>query len=236
MHDFAITERHALFFDLPVLYNGWRSPMPIQWSEDYGARIGVMPRAGHGDAVRWFPITPCSIVHTVNAFERGDTIVLDVVRAANLSAPTHLFRYSLDLRTGGVDEMALDSLHVEFPRIDDRRTGLPYRYAYALELHDVVNGAPTTSVLRKYDLFTGTSVSHDFGPGRVAGECVFVPRSPGSDEDVGYAIAYFYDQQRDVSDLVIFDAHDFAAPAIATVALPARVPYSIHGNWFADPA
>jgi len=234
MHDFAITANHALFFDLPVLYNGWRAPMPIQWSDDYGARIGVMPRAGRGDEVRWFPIAPCTIGHTVNAFERGETIVLDVVRAANLSAPTQLFRYVLNLRTGAVHETVLDSLHFEFPRIDDRRTGLPHRYLYALELQDVVNGAPTMSVLHKYDLVAGTSVIHDFGPGRVAGECVFVPHTPGSDEDDGYAITFVYDRERDTSDLVVFDARDFAAPALATVSLPARVPFGIHGNWFAD--
>jgi carotenoid cleavage dioxygenase-like enzyme len=236
MHDFAITAHNVLFFDLPVLYNGWRSPVPIQWSADYGARIGVMPRQGRGDEVRWFPIEACTISHTLNAFERGHTIVLDVVRAADLSAPTQLFRYTLDLRSGTVQESRLDPMHLEFPRIDDRRAGLPYRYAYALELRDVVNGAPTTSVLRKFDLASGSSVIHDLGPGRVAGECVFVPRSADAAEDDGYAITLVYDRNRTTSDLVVCEAQDFAAPALATVSLPTRVPFGIHGNWFADPA
>ncbi|WP_437724783.1 carotenoid oxygenase family protein [Sorangium sp. So ce861] len=65
-------------------------------------------------------------------------------------------------------------------------------------------------------------------------ECVFVPRTPGSDEDDGYAICYVYDRHRNASDLVVLDAADFAAPALATVALPRRVPFGIHGSWFPD--
>src|SRR5262249_29725281 len=90
MHDFAITERHLLFFDLPVLYHGWRAPQPIRWSEDYGARIGVLPRDGPAAAIRWLPIAPCTISHTVNAYEKDDRIVVEVVRGARLEASTHL--------------------------------------------------------------------------------------------------------------------------------------------------
>ncbi|AUX47324.1 carotenoid 9,10-9',10' cleavage dioxygenase [Sorangium cellulosum] len=234
MHDFAITKRYALLLDLPVLFNGWRTPMPIQWSDDYGARIGVLPRDGRGDQVRWFPIAPCSIVHTANAYEEGGTIVLDVVRAPRLDGPSQLFRYTLDLERGVAHEAPLDARHVEFPRIDERRTGSAHRYVYALELCDIVNGIPTDCVLRKYDVTTGRCTVHDFGPGRVSGECIFVPRTPGSGEDDGYALCYVHDRDRNTSDLVVLDAADFAAPALATVALPRRVPYGIHGNWFPE--
>jgi carotenoid cleavage dioxygenase-like enzyme len=234
MHDFAITRRFALFFDLPVLFHGWRKSMPIQWSETYGARIGVVPRDGEPSDVRWFSIAPCTISHTVNAYEEEDKIVLDVVRGSRLGEPTRLVRYALDLRTGAAHEAELDTLYVDFPRIDDRRTGLPHRHVYALELRDVVNGAPTSSMLRKYDLTTHRSVVHDFGPGRVGGEAIFVPKSENSGEDDGYAITYVYDKNCNASELVVFDASDFEAPALATVTLPRRDPFGIHANWFAD--
>jgi carotenoid cleavage dioxygenase len=235
MHDFAITERHVLFLDLPLLFNGWRSPMPLQWSADYGARIGVLPRDGRGQEVRWFPIAPCTISHTVNAYEADDrTIVLDVVRGPAPEQPSSQHREALGLGSGSVGERARDVLHGEFPRIDDRRTGLRHRHVYTVELRDIVGGAPTDSALRKYDLETGTSVVHDLGAGRVGGECVFVPKAAGAAEDEGYAIAYVYDSARDRSELVVIDAADFAAPSLARVALPTRVPYGFHGNWLAD--
>ena len=64
---------------------------------------------------------------------------------------------------------------------------------------------------------------------------VFVPSARATSEDDGYLMGYVYDAATDTSDFVILDAHDFNAPAIATVHLPARVPYGFHGNWVVDP-
>lgn len=234
MHDFAVTTSRVLFFDLPLLYNGWRAPVPLQWSTDYGARIGVLPRAGRGSDIRWFPIAPCTISHTVNAWEDGQRVVLDVVRGPHPGAPTTLWRYAIDLATGSVTEKELDPLHVEFPRINDRRTGLPHRFVYALELRDVRNGAPTDSALRRFDLQTGRSVIHPAGHGRVCGEACFVPRAGATAEDEGWALCFVYDRARDAGLLAVLDAADPAAPPVATVTLPTRVPFGFHGNWLGD--
>jgi carotenoid cleavage dioxygenase-like enzyme len=40
-----------------------------------------------------------------------------------------------------------------------------------------------------------------------------------------------YDPVQDSSDLVILDASDFAAPPLARIRMPRRVPYGFHGNW-----
>jgi carotenoid cleavage dioxygenase-like enzyme len=36
-----------------------------------------------------------------------------------------------------------------------------------------------------------------------------------------------------VSELVVLDADDLGAGAVATVRLPTRVPYGLHGAWLA---
>ena len=72
---------------------------------------------------------------------------------------------------------------------------------------------------------------HDFGPGRVAGEGVFVPRSPDAVEDEGWVMSIVYDATSDGSELVILDAQDFSGAAVASVRLPQRVPFGFHGNW-----
>ncbi len=232
MHDFALTDRHAIFMDLPIVFDLRRAitgKMPFRWSDRYGARLGVVSRDDARARVRWFAIEPCFVFHVLNAFEEDGRIAIDVVRYRELwrdvaegFPPATLHRWTLDLATGNVAETQLDDRAVEFPRCDERRTANGYRYGYTVE-------APTT--LRKYDLATGASEVHDFGAGRIPGEASFVPANEG--EDAGYLMLFVYDAATDRSDFVVLDASDVAAKPIAVVPLPVRVPQGFHGNWFA---
>jgi carotenoid cleavage dioxygenase len=47
-------------------------------------------------------------------------------------------------------------------------------------------------------------------------------------------VSYVYNPATDTSDLVILDAERPAAEPVATVHLPARVPFGFHGNWIPD--
>jgi carotenoid cleavage dioxygenase len=244
MHDFAITDRHVVFMDLPVIFDlelAMAGTMPYRWSDDYGARLGLMPRGGGNADVRWFPVEPCYVFHPLNAYEDAGEVVLDVVRYAELWRPgaasfrgAHLTRWRIDPRAGAVREERLDDRAIEFPRCDERRTGLGHRYGYAVYTDRGVD-ANTGTALIKYDLRGGASAVHDFGPGRVPGEGVFVPSSPAAGEDEGFLITYVYDAARDGSDLVVLDAAGFSSPPVATVSLPQRVPFGFHGSFIPDP-
>lgn len=89
------------------------------------------------------------------------------------------------------------------------------------------------SALVRYDLATGATTAYDFGPGRTPGEAAFAPADdvPGGP---GWLMTYVHDAATDRSDLVILDADDLAADPVATVHLPARVPFGFHGNWLDD--
>ena len=56
----------------------------------------------------------------------------------------------------------------------------------------------------------------------------------GEGDDEGYLVFFAYDKSRDGSDLVILDATRPQAGPVARVAMPRRVPFGFHGNWFAD--
>jgi len=241
MHDFAITERKVIFMDLPVVFDAERAmqgTMPYAWSDDYGARLGVMARGG-GAEVRWFEIEPCYVFHPLNAHEEGDEVVLDVARYPEIwrdgpadfrSACLHRFR--LNLASGRVREEALDDRAIEFPRVDPRREGRAHRFGYAVTF-DLLT-SQSAGALVQYDLAGGGVKTHEFGPGCAPGEGVFVPASAEASEDEGWVLSLVYDQARKASALVVLDAVRFDGPPVATVVLPQRVPFGFHGNWIPD--
>ncbi|WCM22856.1 carotenoid oxygenase family protein [Paraburkholderia bryophila] len=242
IHDMAITATRSILFDLNVAYDfsmlsrGYR--MPLRWHDERQARIGVMPR--HGGAMRWFDVTPCLIQHVANAYDVGaTTVVLDVVRypeflrvspggAGFLDNPLGvLWRYVIDLARGTVVETPLDDAGIELPRINETRTGQPYRFLYAA-------GQPTNTEMRgvvRYDLERGSQQRHAVPEGDQNSEPIFVPRPGATSEDDGWLLVCVYRRATDTSDVVILDARAIDGDPIANVRLPRRIPAGFHGAW-----
>ena len=247
MHDFMITRDHAIFMDLPVVFDLTKltsGEPPIAWDESYGARIGILPRFGTDADVRWFEVDPCYVFHPLNAWTEGNQVFCDVGRHAYMwrdsmedFAPSYLHRWTFDLEAGGVKEEQLDDAVHGFPRVDDRVVGLKNRYGWAVgERPGNPDGFDfeNPGVLLKYDLEKGSSEMHDFGPEAQPGEFVFAEGDAKAGEDEGYAMGFVYDKGRDASELVILDATKPAADPVATIHLPRRVPHGFHGSWIRD--
>ena len=185
--------------------------------------------------------------HTANAFDLPDgRVALDVIAYDRMFAgdnlgpdeqPRGLERWTIDSVAGTVERRVVDGAPQELPTIDERRTGRPYRYVYALGLPErmtetLVGEAP----ILKHDVKDGTRQVHAFGPGRVAGEFVFVPRAAGGDEDDGWLIGFVIDADGRGTALEILDARDIAGPPVATVPIPHRIPPGIHDAWLGTDA
>ncbi len=210
------------------------STLPYSWDQDYPARLGLLPREGSSDDVRWFDIDPCFVFHTLNAYEDGDTVVVDVVRHDRMFAtvlngpdegPATLARFTIDLPANKVREDRFDERSQEFPRIDERHTARRHRYGYSVGFQD---GVPGDGVLR-HDLASGRSTVRNLGPGREASEFCFVANDGSTDEADGVLMGYVFDKAEGTSDLVLLDAATLED--IAAVHLPARVPVGFHGSW-----
>jgi carotenoid cleavage dioxygenase len=207
MHDLSLTERHVVFYDLPVTFDaqqavamtvppGLRLParlllsaligriripdpiaarqprlrasdrrLPYSWNPKYPARVGVMPRDGGDADVRWFDVEPCFVFHPMNAYDDGDTIVLDVVRHPKMLATGHLGpvedpptldRWTVDLADGKVRESRFDDRAQEFPRVDERLVGRRHRYGYAPAIGEGMAGG---DALLKHDFVRGRTQS-----------------------------------------------------------------------------
>ena len=244
VHDCMITKNYFILLDLPVILDPEVSEagfsLPYKWHPEYGARVGLLPREGTADDVSWHDVEPCYVFHPMNGYEDADgRVVLDVVRhprmfATDMQGPnegkTSLDRWLIDPKGGPVKEERLDDQGQEFPRLDDRLAGKPYRFGYTAGLgFELEIGG-----LRKIDLRQGSTQRHQRGDGRAYMEPVFVPRTPDAGEDDGWVMAYTYDAKTNGSEVVILHAQDFEADPVATIQLPQRVPFGFHGNWVED--
>jgi carotenoid cleavage dioxygenase len=245
MHDFMITREHAIFMDLPVVFNMdnmANGQSPIGWDDDYGARIGILPRMGTNAEVRWFEIDPCYVFHPLNAYVDGDEVVCDVGRHASMwrgsmenFEPCFMYRWRFNMVTGKVTETKMDDWAHAFPRVDDRVVGLKHRYGWVSGSRpQAMGGMDAPGVVARYDMSDGSKTIHDLGPNAHPGEFVFVQETDSSGEDEGWAMGFVYDDATDSSDLVILDASDLSKPPVARVHLPRRVPFGFHGSWIDD--
>ncbi len=246
IHDCGMTARYVVILDLPVTFS-MRTllgghPFPYRWNPAHQARVGLLPRGGSGDAVIWCAVDPTYVFHVANSFDLPDgRVVVDVVTHETMftedsggpdSVASALERWTVDPVARTVERRVIDASPQEFPRPDERRFGQHYRYCYTMALPDgrderFIGGTG----LYKHDLEAGTRETHDFGEGRHPGEFVFVPAQAGRGEDEGWLIGLVVDLPGATTDLAIIDAADFAAPPVATVRLPHRVPPGFHGNW-----
>lgn len=243
MHDFAVTSQHVVFFDCPVVLDPSAAETgapALRWDEGAGTRIGVLEREGE-HSVRWFPVENRFVMHVMNAHTSGHRVVVDSVHRRSFDVTDvggrgqspKLYRTTIDLHAGTVTDELLDGAIVEFPRVDDRRSGLEHRYGYTAAKLRAAGGPAggAFDALQQYDFRTGSVVQHQFADGVVVGEAQFVPRPGGTAETDGWVLAYTYDTARDSSELVVLAADDFAADPVAAVRLPRRVPAGLHGTW-----
>jgi carotenoid cleavage dioxygenase len=240
VHDFLVTDRHVVIFDCPALLSDGR----LSWQPSRGTRIGVLPRGATSSVeMRWLTTHAFFLFHIANGFSDASSLTVDYVRRFSIlpgrlgddgSGRWHvpsLHRLRVDLAGGLVTEERLDDHMTEFPRCDERRAGLRYRYAYLPAITEYRDQFRGYDALIRYDLERGTQRVRPMG-GRKTGEAIFVPNPSGADELDGWVMSFVYDPQTGRSALVILNAGDFTGEPAAVVHLPGRVPDGNHGSWF----
>ncbi|MEN4421404.1 carotenoid oxygenase family protein [Mycobacteroides chelonae] len=246
-HDFAITPTYLVFALAPITVD----PIRAAWaglglralgdSADYrpeqGMKIVLVPRDGGPHRV--IECDPLVYVHVDNAYEDGDDVVLDILRHRDFGfltsglkqfrtqAPTLGWPTRLRItRTGRVHVTDYPTDPAEFPTHDDRRTGREHRYTYLS-----AQSRPDQNVIVKLDRITDTQRHHTFAPGLVAGEPIFVPKSPTADEDEGWILTVAYNSGSHRTELHILDAHAVEDSALAIAILPGHHFPGFHGSF-----
>jgi carotenoid cleavage dioxygenase-like enzyme len=248
IHDFTITEHHALFvigpaiLDVDAMLTGGSM---LNWRPDLGTKIALVPRAGDGP-VSFAELEPFWVWHFANAYEDGDRVVADFPSWSELSMAAG-DRRPASGQHGRVSGASSPGHHRPCPQRshrDPRR-----RPAQRVPAHRRPAHRPAPSVfdrehsvrparpgqsehdrLLRWDMATGHSQAWDTDAS--IGEVVFVPRDCAAEELDGYYMTLARSVPSDRSWLYIWDAADFPRPPVAKVALPAPVPNGLHANWF----
>ena len=246
-HDFALTTKHMVFVLDPIVANFRRVVLgrssfgdSLHWEPTKPTHVALVPR--DGGKARMIETDPFFHFHVNNAFEDGGDTIVDLVRYDDYSIGENSLKH---FRTGGFDEpSALWRLRVkpngevhseqlcpwsgEFPQHDWRRTTMGHRYSY---MAGTAKGNVLANGIVKVDHTSGSSTIHDFGDGHVAGEPIFVPRSPDSAEDDGWLLSVVYSSAEHRSRLVVLDARDVESEPVAVAHLRHHVPLGFHGTW-----
>ena len=254
MHSFSITPRFVVLLENPLVVNPLRLAFGgrafihnYRWKPELGVRIHAFDRTT-GAPVRSWTADPFFVFHTINAFEDGDELVVDlcahddasIIDALNLQGlrdataevdQARPLRLRMPLAGGAVATRPLADTDLELPRIDYRgRNGRDYRYIYGSS----AAGSWFLKRLVKLDLADG-SVRAWEEPHAWAGEPVFVPRDgPGAGrdraEDDGVVLSVVLDAAAGRSFLLILDAASFEE--IARAEAPHHIPFGFHGQFF----
>ena len=244
LHDMSLTEKYAVVYDFPCRLDfdrAFAGLFPFTWQPGTGSRIGLLPREADASDIIWIEVPECYAFHPMNAYDTADgglvidLCVYDRMFDNNRTGPfqenlARLERWTVNPETRSVSTTVIDETPQEFPRHQGKLTTKPYRFGYCASVTD---GRPEWPTL-KHDLVTGERWSFDHGPGRGAGEPVFITRDGATSEDDGWLMTFVHDIPNERAELVILDAQDLSRGEVARVLLPQRVPYGFHGNWVSD--
>ena len=244
IHDFAVSATKVAFFDLPVVLDAnlamAGSHIPYAFDDQLPGRVGVLGRGQSGNQISWFSIEPCFVFHVANAFDDGECLVADLI----------VYDKTFDLGMGGllgsqlprlerwrmrpgevrVNRTILDDQALEFPVTDPAVQSRPYRHTFAAQFgrRDGLDRFPGYV---KHDVERETAVRITLPEHLHGGEPIFVRAEDGKADDEGFLLCVEYDRSRDLSDLVIYDAHAMNAKPEARIHLPVRIPFGFHGTF-----
>ncbi|CAK4586355.1 unnamed protein product [Aphanomyces euteiches] len=262
VHSFSSTAKYLILTTTPCVvdplktlwYNNLAEAMTWQ-GDKHPVLFHVVERTSMTHVATFEAATPFYFFHSINAFDDGDDIVLDLVHYEDsrivqefaiptmldgkcFSIPSRYARYRLNNLSAhrghvlapfpkvGAPKLAAAPLLMELPTINERfRHCKAYQFVYAVNVTDKSSRFFDSVV--KLDVNTGDVLTWAPGDGFFPGEPMFVPNPNEEAEDAGVLLTVVLDGHGKRSYLVVLDAKDLSV--VARVEAPVVVPLGFHG-------
>jgi len=261
VHDFAVTKTHVIFPFFPVTtdLDRLKAGGPHwTWNSTEDTVIGIMPRDGMVDQIRWFRGDPCVSFHFMNAFDEGDKVHLDFGVSEMVPFPfmqrdsgleptlfgkrNGVVRWTFDL--GGQANTWSEARLAppgDFPRVADRDHMKPYKIGY-YQTFDPANGPPMVAgpvgigfnTVNRLNVETGELRSYSAGPGTSVQEHIHIPSEKEGHE--GYLLFVVDLHEKWLSEAHLLEAEHPEKGPIARIQIPFRLRNQVHGTWVPEEA
>ncbi len=250
MHDFGLTKDYAIFHVVPITSSWERLEAGLPhfgFDTTQEIHLVVLPRDGGAEDIKIFTAPNCFASHVMNAFNEGTKIHFDTPEAKNNMFPffpdwhgapfngpesaSYLTRWTVDMDSNSGEfekRERLSDFVGEFPRIDERYTSEPYRHGWMLGMG---MGPGSRATLGHIDTATRQAKSWQAAENRALQEPCFIPRSDTAAEGDGYIVQIQQHTDDGLSDLLLFDAQRVDEGPLATIHVPLRMRFGLHGNW-----
>jgi carotenoid cleavage dioxygenase-like enzyme len=249
IHSFSITNNHVILFKSPLVINkvklilGFPLNNALSYQENASSSFIVIDR--RNGKIHEIETAPFVCLHSVNAYEHENKIMLDLVchpsgnpydtlylsnlRSRKPTLPTgEIRRYSINLHSKSCDQITISNSSHEFPRINYKTcNGNHYQFVYTALITNP--GDLFFNEIQKLNVQTG-SIQCWGKPNYYLGEAVFVARTNGQQEDDGILLSIAFNASTQLSSLMIIDA--LSMHLIAEVYLPLHLPFGLHGNFY----
>jgi all-trans-8'-apo-beta-carotenal 15,15'-oxygenase len=240
IHDFIATPKHIVFFCAPVrlrlarLLAGIGSfDSNLAWEPEHGTEVIVVPLASPDKPIR-FTVPPFFQWHFVNAWEEGETLVVDYLpyddfetnawfgrtpyEPARQPPPSRYARARLDLASKRMDIEVLSEISLDFPALHPNDAGRPHQHVWLLDFEQSIPPS-----LCRFDTHTHTVRRVPLGENTFPSEAVVVPE--------GWVLSLVYDGNRDASYVAVIDGARPEDGPVARLWFDHAIPFLFHGAW-----
>ncbi len=243
IHDVAVTERHIVVFapplrlDLRAFATGLVSYSDaLQWRPELGTEVIVIP-IDEPSSITRFTVDPFFQWHIAAAHDRGDELVVDLVRYPDFSSnrwigglpgdietphgPGCLARATIDRARKTATFAPINDASLEFPIASPHEPDRIFAIAHS-------DGSPNGPFDRivSVDVATGRTSDVELPPGHYPSEAIHVPGASG-----GWLLSLVYDATSQTSHVAVIDATSLAV--IARAWFDHHIPFTLHGTWLA---